>query len=152
MQTRLNMACRFNRYFTALALVAGILLSFSGCISYQYERRVEGLEIKEPGDAFLAGQTTIGDVLSSLGAPDGIHSLDNTDLLIYRRSLYQESGLSIGIPVFEVAIGGSAEISARGGLTRYDTLTFWFNSQGTLQDVIFEKASDRSYLRTLFSE
>ncbi len=152
MQTRLNMACRFNRYFAALALVAGILLSFSGCISYQYERRVEGLEIKEPGDAFLAGQTTIGDVLSSLGAPDGIHSLDNTDLLIYRRSLYQESGLSIGIPVFEVAIGGSAEISARGGLTRYDTLTFWFNSQGTLQDVIFEKASDRSYLRTLFSE
>lgn len=146
------MACRSNRYFTALALVAGILLSFSGCISYQYERRVEGLEIKEPGDAFLAGQTTIGDVLSSLGAPDGIHSLDNTDLLIYRRSLYQESGLSIGIPVFEVAIGGSAEISARGGLTRYDTLTFWFNSQGTLQDVIFDKASDRSYLRTLFSK
>lgn len=146
------MACRSNRYFTALALVAGILLSFSGCISYQYERRVEGLEIKEPGDAFLAGKTTIGDVLSSLGAPDGIHSLDNTDLLIYRRSLYQESGLSIGIPVFEVAIGGSAEISARGGLTRYDTLTFWFNSQGTLQDVIFDKASDRSYLRTLFSK
>ena len=145
------MGCRFNRYFAVLALVSSILLSFSGCLSYQYQRRVEGIAIIEPGDAFLSGKTTIGDVLSSLGAPDGIHSLDDTDLLIYRRSLYQESGLSIGIPVLEVAFGGAAEISAKGGLARYDTLTFWFNSQGTLQDVVFEKGSDRSYLKTLFS-
>ena len=152
MQTRLNMACRSNWHFTVLALVSIILLSLSGCVSYQYERRVEGLEIRDPGDAFLKGKTTIGDVLSSLGAPDGVESFHNTDLLIYQRSLYQESGLSIGIPVLEIAIGVSAEISAKGGLARYDTLRFWFNSQGTLEDVVFEKASDRSYLKTLFSE
>lgn len=145
------MACRSNGYFIVLALVGSILWCLSGCISYQYERRVEGIEIKEPGDAFLAGKTTIGDVLSSLGAPDRVDSLDNTDLLVYRRSLYQESGLSIGFPVLEVAIGVSPEIVARGGLARYDTLRFWFNSQGTLQDVVFEKASDKSYLKTLFS-
>lgn len=146
------MACRSNGYFTVLALVGSILWSLSGCISYQYERRIEGVEIKEPGDVFLAGKTTIGDVLSRLGAPDGVDSLDNTDLLIYRRSLYQQSGLSIGFPVLEVAIGVSPEIAARGGLARYDTLRFWFNSQGTLQDVVFEKASDRSYLKTLYSK
>ena len=152
MQTRLNMGCRFNHFFAVPALIGGILLGLSGCLSYQYERRVEGNEIKAPGDAFLPGKTTIADVLYSLGAPDGVHSLDQTDLLVYRRSLYQESGLSLGIPVFEVAVGGAAEISARGGLTRYDTLTFWFNSQGILLDVVFEKASDRSYLKTLFSK
>ena len=134
------------------ALVVSILLNFSGCLSYQYERRVEGIEITDPGGDYLLGLTTIGDVLSSLGAPDGVHSLDNTDLLIYRRSLFQESGFSLGIPLLEVTAGGSVEISATGGLARYDTLTFWFNSQGILQDIVFEKASDRSYLKTLFSK
>ena len=66
--------------------------------------------------------------------------------------LYQESGLSLGVPVLDVAVGGGVEISAAGGLARYDTLTFWFNPQGTLQDIVFEKASDRSYLKTLFSK
>jgi hypothetical protein len=151
MQTRLNMGCRFNQRLAILVLIGSMLFGLSGCFSYQYERRVEGLEIQDPGDAYPLGKTTIGDVLSRLGAPDGVYSLDDTDLLIYRRSLYQENGLSLGIPVFEVALGGSVEISARGGLTRYDTLTFWFNSQGTLQDIVFEKASDSSYLKTLFS-
>ena len=146
------MGYHFNQCFAILALVGSMLLSLSGCLSYQYERRVEGLEIQDPGDAYLLGKTTIGDVLSSLGAPDGVHSLDDTDLLIYRRSLYQESGLSLGVPVLDVALGGSVEISAAGGLARYDTLTFWFNPQGTLQDIVFEKASDRSYLKTLFSK
>ena len=152
MQIRLDMGCHFNYRFAMLALAGSILLSLSGCLSYQYERRVEGIEIKDPGDAYPLGKTTIGDVLSSLGAPDEVHSLDNTDLLVYQRSLFQESGLSLGIPVFDVAKGGSVEISATGAVTRYDTLIFWFNSQGTLQDIVFEKASDRSYLKTLFSD
>ena len=146
------MGCRFNCCFAILVLAGSIFLSLSGCLSYRYERRVEGIEIENPGSAYLIGETTIGDVLSSLGAPDEVHSLGNTDLLVYRRSLFQESGLSLGIPVLEVAIGGSVEVSARGGLARYDTLTFWFNSQGTLQDIVFEKASDRAYLKTLFSK
>ncbi len=151
MQTRLSMGYRFNRCFAMLALLGSILLSLSGCLSYRYERRVEGIEINDPGDAYLLGETTIGDVLSSLGAPDGIHSLDNTDLLIYRRFLFQENSFSLGVPVLDVTLGGGVEFSATGGLARYDTLTFWFNSQGMLQDIVFEKASDRSYLKTLFS-
>jgi len=146
------MGCRFNHRFAILALVGSILLSLSGCLSYRYERRVEGIEITDPGEAYPLGKTTIGDVLSSLGAPDEIYSLDNTDLLVYQRSLFQENGLSLGIPVLDVAAGMSVEISATGAVTRYDTLTLWFNSQGTLQDIIFEKASDRSYLKALFSD
>jgi len=145
------MGCHFKYRFAMLAVVGSILWSLLGCLSYQYERRVEGVEIKDPGDAYPLGKTTIGDVLSSLGAPDEVHSIDNTDLLVFQRSLFQESGLSLGVPVLEVAAGGSVSISATGALTRYDTLTFWFNAQGILQDVVFEKASGRSYLKTLFS-
>ena len=146
------MGCRFKHQFAMLALLGGILLSFSGCLSYQYERRVEGVEIKDPADAYSLGKTTIGNVLCSLGAPDEVHSLDNTDLLVYQRSLFQENGLSLGIPVLDMATGWSVKISATGAVTRYDTLIFWFNSQGMLQDIVFEKASDKSYLKTLFTK
>jgi hypothetical protein len=146
------MAYLFKYRFTMLVGIGICLICLSGCLSYQYERRVEGVEIADPGDAYPLGKTTIGDVLLLLGAPQAVHSLDDSDLLVYQRSLYQESGLSLGIPVFDVIAGGSVDISASGALTRYDTLTFWFNSQGTLEDVVFEKASDRPYLKTLFPE
>jgi hypothetical protein len=142
----------FKHRFTMLVGISVLLVCLSGCLSYQYERRIEGTEIKDPGDAYPLGKTTIGDVLSQLGAPQEVHSLDNSDVLVYQRSLYQESGLSLGIPVLEVVAGGSIDISASGALTRYDTLTFWFNSQGILDDIVFEKASDRPYLKTLFPD
>lgn len=151
MQIRLDMACRFNHSFIMTVLIGSLLLGLTGCLSYRYERRVEGLEIEDPGDAYPLDKTTIGDVLISLGAPDEIHSLDNTDLLVYRRSLFQESGLSLGLPVLDVATGGTVEFSATGALARYDTLIFWFSPQGILQDMVYEKASDSSYLKTLFS-
>ncbi len=135
-----------------LAWAAAILMGLSGCLSYQYERRVDGIEIKDPGDAYPLGQTTIGDVLAGLGAPNEVHSLDNTDVLVYQRSLSQESGLSLGIPILEVSAGGSIDISATGGLKRFDTLIFWFDSQGMLEDIVFEEASSRPYLKTLFSK
>jgi hypothetical protein len=146
------MVCRFNYRLVALVLVGSVILSISGCLSYQYERRVEGIEINDPIDAYPLGKTTLSEVLLSLGAPDEVYSLDNTDLLVYQYSLIQESGLSLGIPVLDVAMGGSINISATGALTRYDTLVFWFNPQGTLEDMVFEKASSRPYLKTLFSK
>ena len=146
------MGYHFKHRFTMLVGICIFLVCLSGCLSYQYERRVEGTEINDPGDAYPLGKTTIGDVLSRLGAPQEVHSLDNSDLLVYQRSLYQESGLSLGIPVLDVVAGGRIDISASGALTRYDTLTFWFNSQGTLEDIVFEKASLRPYFRTLFPD
>ena len=135
-----------------LALITGFLVAGSGCISYQYERRVEGVEIKDPGDAYPLGKTTIGDILLRLGAPDEVFSLEKSDLLVYSRSLFQKSGLSLGIPMLDVATGGSIDFSTRGALKRYDTLTFRFNAQGVLENMVFEKASVTPYLKTLFSE
>ena len=146
------MVCLFNFRLVVLVVVGSVIMSLSGCLSYQYERRVEGLEINDPADAYPIGETTLSDVLLSLGAPDEVYSLDNTDLLVYKRSLIQESGLSLGIPVLDVAVGGSIDISATGALTRYDTLILWFNPQGTLEDIVFEKASSKPYLKTLFSK
>jgi hypothetical protein len=146
------MVCLFNYRLVILAVVGSVVLSLSGCLSYQYERRVEGIEINDPADAYPLGKTTLSEVLLSLGAPDTVYSLDNTDLLVYQRSLMQESGLSLGVPVLDLALGGSIDISATGALTRYDTLIFWFDPQGMLEDMVFEKASSRPYLKTLFSK
>jgi hypothetical protein len=122
----------------------------SGCISYQYDRYIYGVPIQDPGDQFPLIQTTISDVLANLGAPDYIHSLDNKDMLVYRRSLLQENSLSVGIPVVEVTSGGNIDLSASGALIRSDVLTFFFNSDGLLIDMVFEKGTDAPYLETLF--
>ncbi len=143
------MACRFKYRFTLLLAVA-LILGLSGCISYQYQRYTYGVPIEDPGDQYPLNLTTIGDVLIKLGAPDYVFSLDNKDLLVYRRSLLQENSLSVGIPIVDVATGGSLDLSASGALTRRDMLTFFFDSGGTLVDVVFEKGTDQPYLRTLF--
>jgi len=143
------MACRFKFYFS-LILIAGLLPGLSSCISYQYERYIYGLPIQAPGDQYPLIQTTIADVLANLGAPDYVFSLDNKDLLVYRHTLLQENSLSVGIPVVDVATAGSIDISASGALTRSDVLTFFFNSDGILVDVVFEKGTDAPYLETLF--
>jgi len=146
------MGCRFNHRFTLIVAISGILVCLSGCLSYKYERRVEGIEVNDPADTFSLSKTNIGDVLLSLGAPDEVYSLDNTDLLVYQRSIIQESGLSLGVPVLDVAVGGSIRLSVTDALIRYDTLIFWFNPQGTLEDIVFEKTSSRPYLKTLFTK
>ena len=152
MLIRLNMVCLFNHRLVILAVVGSVLLSLSGCLSYQYERRVEGLEINDPADAYPLEKTTLSEILLSMGAPDEVYSLNNTNLLVYQSALIQESGLSLGFPVLDVAMGGSIDISATGALTRYDTLIFRFNPQDMLEDIVFEKVSSRPYLKTLFSK
>jgi len=146
------MGCPFKCKVPCGTLIAAFILigMLSGCISYEYSRQIVGVNIEDPGDNYPLGTTTIADVLATLGAPDDVFSLDNKDLLVYQRSLLQESGLSIGIPIFDVATGGGIDISASGTLTRYDVLSFFFDTQGMLEDVIFEKGTDRPYLKTLF--
>jgi len=142
------MACRF-KLCPSLLLIAGLIIGLSGCISYQYDRYIYGLPIQDPGDQFPLIQTTIGDVLAKMGAPDHIVSLDNKDLLVYRRSLLQENSISVAIPIVDIATAGSVDMSASGALTRSDVLTFFFNSDGMLVDVVFEKGTEAPYLETL---
>jgi hypothetical protein len=133
-------------------LVIGLFVLPVGCLSYRYTRQINGVEINDPGDAFIAGQTTLGEVLSILGAPDDIVSLERKDLLIYERSLSLENRFSLGIPVFDVIFGGSVDVAASGELTRYDTLAFFFKPDGTLEHVVFDKGSSSPYLKTLLSK
>lgn len=147
------MGCLFNcRSVTVLLSGVVLLFTMTACLSYRYTRDIQGIEIENPGDSYSLGQTTLTDVLMQLGAPDDIYSLNDIDLLIYRRSISQGSSLSLGIPIFDLAVGGSLDITASNDLTRYDVLTFFFNTQGVLEDYIFENASSRPYFKTLFPD
>ena len=135
-------------------LLGGVLIAvfFFGCITYRIDRQINGAELHDPGDKFHVDTTTMGDVLLKLGAPASILSIENHDLLIYERSLLYENRLSLGIPLFDIATGGSADVSAYGSLTRYDSLVFFFRPDGVLDHMVFEKGSSKPYLKTLFSE
>ena len=148
----LNMAFHFKRYCTLL--LGGVLMALflTSCITYRIERETNGVELHDPGDKFRIGTSTMGDVLSDLGAPADLLSLENYDLFIYKRSLQYENRLSLGLPVLDLPVGGSADVSAYGSLTRYDTLVFFFRPDGILDHMVFEKGSNKPYLKTLLSQ
>lgn len=152
MPEMLNMASHSKPYYTLL--LGGILMAtfLSACITYRIDREINGAELNDPGDTFHIGTSTLGDVLSNLGAPVDVLSTEKHDLLIYERSLLYENRLSVGIPLFDIATGGSADVSAYGSLTRYDSLVFFFRPDGVLDHMVFEKGSSSPYLRTLFSK
>lgn len=138
------------RVFILVALLVSSILLL-GCVSFRFVRGVEGREVVPPGNELQVGKTTLGEVLLLLGAPDKLAELEGKDLLLYERLVLQENGLSLGIPVANIW-GASIDISAYGTLIRYDTLAFFFTPEGVLQDMVFEKSSNRPYLRTLFTE
>jgi hypothetical protein len=132
-----------------MGFIVGII--FPGCISYQFVRQLQGAEIKPPDNTLKAGTTTLGEVLSSWGAPDKLDVLGGEDLLIYERTLYANSGLSFGIPFSDFSFV-NPEISTRARLARYDTLALFFTPEGILREVAYTKGSSYPYLKTLFEE
>jgi hypothetical protein len=77
--------------------------------------------------------------------------LEGKDLLLYERLVLQENGLSLSISVADIW-GAGLDFAAYGTLVCYDTLALFFTPDGVLQDMVFEKGSNRPYLRTLFTE
>ena len=73
------------------------------------------------------------------------------DVLIYRRSLLAQSGLSFGIPLADIWIS-SFDISAYGRLVRYDLLLLFFTPDGILIEIVIEKGSQHPYLKTILSD
>lgn len=142
----------FKKYTGFFLTCLCVALLLNGCLTYRIIRQIEGTEVLDPGDGFTVGVSTMAEVLTILGAPDEVLSVENKDLLIYERSLLYENRFSLGIPVLDVAAGGSFDVSAYGSLTRYDTLAFFFTPQGVLDQLVFEKNSREPYLRTLFSK
>jgi len=144
------MGFRFNVTLVfVMGFMAGVILP--GCISYQFVRQIKGSEVMPPGDTLKAGSSTLGEVLSLYGAPDTIKALGAEDLLIYERTLYGNSGLSFGIPFGDFSFV-NPEISARGGLGRYDTLALFFTSDRILRYIVYTKGSSCPYLKAMFEE
>jgi len=109
-----------SRLIATLALFL-IPLLLSGCITYQLLGGVEGGEVSYPSDRLVVGETTLGEVLVLLGAPDTVGRVDEGDLLIYQRAVLKRNRLSLGIPTADIWRLG-IDLSAYGSLVRYDRL------------------------------
>lgn len=140
------------KIFTAFfLLVAGFFLS--GCITYQISRYVEGDEVVLPNDRLEVGKTTLGEVLSLIGAPDNVDKVGMENLLIYERALLYRNRIKVGFPIpLSSLLRTSFDASAYGTLVRYDSLALFFNSEGILSHKTFQQGSNQPYFKTLFSD
>ena len=127
--------------------IAGNLVT--GCVSYRFIRATEGRPIPPISEECQEGKTTLQEALETLGAPDQVAELEGKDVLIYRRSLLAQSGLSFGIPLTDI-LRNSYGIS--GTLVRYDLLLLFFTPDGILTKIVIEKGSQHPYLKTILSD
>ena len=127
--------------------IAGNLVT--GCVSYRFIRATEGRSIPPISEECQEGKTTLQEALETLGAPDQVAELEGKDVLIYRRSLLAQSGLSFGIPLTDI-LRNSYGIS--GTLVRYDLLLLFFTPDGILTKIVIEKGSQHPYLKTILSD
>jgi hypothetical protein len=132
-----------------MVFMAGIILQ--GCISYQFVRQLQGAEVMPPDTMLKAGTTTLDDVLSLYGAPDKLYVLGDEDLLIYQRIIHGNSGFTFGIPFGDLPFI-NPEISASGGLGRYDSLALFFTSERILREIVYTRGSGYPFLKTLLEE
>ncbi len=146
------MACPFKRaLFLTLFLAAAV--SAAGCVSYRLTKIEIGQPVeKEAVGQLISGETTLTEALGRLGAPDRIIGLKGRNLLIYRRSLSYENSVSVSFPLTDFVVLDSAEVSASGGLARFDILALFFTPRGILEKAVLEIGSEEPYFKTLFRE
>jgi hypothetical protein len=144
------MACLFKRV-PGVALLLAAALFFAGCVSYRLTKVEIGQPVEKEAVARLeTGRTSLSQALRLMGAPDRIIGLKDRNLLIYRRSISYENSLSVSIPVTDFVVLNSAEVSAEGGLVRFDILALFFTPRGILEKAVLELGSEEPYFRTLF--
>jgi len=150
MQTRQPMVSPFKIFpFVMYPFIVGSLIT--GCVSYRVIKAVEGRSVSNIFEEFRVGATTLKEALETLGAPDQVAELEGKDILIYRRSLLSNSGLSFGIPLTDIW-GPGFDFSAYGELVRYDLVLLSFTPDGILREIVSEKGSRYPYLKTMLSE
>jgi hypothetical protein len=120
-----------------------------GCVSLQIEKFNDGADVPPPPDEFIAGKTSLKEVLSYYGAPTEIVHMKGSFALHYRRTLYRGVDISIGIPLSDV-FKPSPKFDSRGNLSRYDTVVFVFTSEGLLKDLKYEKGTSRPLWSTFW--
>jgi hypothetical protein len=135
--------------FFICPFIVGSLIT--GCISYRVIKAVEGRSVSNAYEEFRVGTTTLQEALEALGAPDQVAELEGKDVLIYRKSLLANSGISFGIPLTDV-VGSSFDFSAYGELVRYDLVLLSFTPDRILSDIASEKGSRYPYLKTILSD
>jgi hypothetical protein len=135
--------------FVIYSFLVGTLMT--GCVSYRVIKAVEGRSLPDTPSEFRVGTTTLQEALQTFGAPDQVAELEGKDVLIYRRSLLSNSGLSFGIPLSDIW-GPSFDFSAYGELVRYDVVVLSFTPDGILSEIASEKGSRYPYLKTMRSD
>ena len=135
--------------FVIYSFLVGTLMT--GCVSYRVIKAVEGRSLPDTPSEFRVGTTTLQEALQTFGAPDQVAELEGKDVLIYRRSLLSNSGLSFGIPLSDIW-GPSFDFSAYGELVRYDVVVLSFTPDGILSEIASEKGLRYPYLKTIFSD
>ena len=140
---------RINSLLVSIVFLVNVL--FSGCVTYQISKYVEGDEVIVPKEELVVGKTTLEEALSVLGAPDKVAKVGLQNLLVYERALLYRNRIKVGIPLSQVA-RGSLSMAGYGTLVRYDSLALFFNTEGILSHKTFAEGSSHPYLRTLFSD
>ena len=135
--------------FVIYSFLVGTLMT--GCVSYRVIKAVEGRSLPDTPSEFRVGTTTLQEALQTFGAPDQVAELEGKDVLIYRRSLLSNSGLSFGIPLSDIW-GPSFDFSAYGELVRYDVVVLSFTPDGILSEMVSERGSRYPYLKTMCSD
>ena len=137
------------KIFPFLICLFIVAIQLTGCVSYRFIRAMEGRLVPPIPEECQVGKTTLKEALETFGAPDQVVELEGKDVLIYRRSLLAQSGLSFGIPLTDI-LKNSYNIS--GTLVRYDLLLLFFTPDGILTKIVVEKGSQHPYLKTILSD
>lgn len=144
-------ACRFK--FSRFALVPLLLLIWviPGCLSLRIDRVNSGIEVPRPTADLEAGKATLGEVLARYGAPTEVVDLKGRFVLFYRKSFYHGGQFTLGIPLSDVASGGSTlRMDAAGNLLRHDLLALFFTPDGILSETKYERGADRPFWGTFW--
>ena len=125
------------------------VMVLSGCVSLRVERINRGAEVPPPAPDLKKGEATLAEVLARHGAPTDILDLQGKFALVYRRSYYRGGQDSIGIPFSDI-VKTSFNLEAAGNLMRHDMLVFVFTDDGALEDMSYEKGTDRPLWNTFW--
>jgi hypothetical protein len=124
-------------------------LIFSGCVSLRVDRINDGADVPLPAPELKKGAAALTDVLARHGAPTDILDMRGKFALVYRRSYYRGGQISIGIPLSDVIKTGF-NLEAAGNLMRHDLLVFVFTNDGVLEEMTYEKGSERPLWNTFW--
>ena len=129
-----------NVMWLVIALLAGHVIS--GCVSLRVDKINDGADILPPPEGFMAGKTSLQEVLLYYGAPTEVLDMQGYLALHYQRTFYRGGHISIGVPLGDV-FRASPNLDAMADLVRHDAIVFIFTTDGLLKDMSYEKSTSR---------